>query len=271
MKKLSIFVFCIILMTSLACGLPAQAGEGEPASNEQMNQVETMVAQTLTAQVAIEAESAPQETPEPPAQSLTPENTATITPTATPGVPMASVSVSTNCRTGPSTEFDLLGSLAVGQSAEVVGKYQNGAYWIIETPGSSGNCWLWGNYATVSGNTSSLPEYPAPPTPTPAIPLAPGNFNANISCTLQLNPVMVNIVSANLSWTDNANNETGYRVYRNGELIKTLDANATMTGDETSMAAVWVVDTPKPSITYGVEAFNNAGASVRVEQTVSCH
>lgn len=102
-------------------------------------------------------------------------NTATLiftgTPafTSTPTVPVVSVSVNTNCRTGPSTQYDRVGGLLVGQTAEVVGKNSSTNYWIIKNPGSSGTCWLWGQYATVSGNTANLPEYPIPPTPTPTI------------------------------------------------------------------------------------------------------
>jgi uncharacterized protein YraI len=261
MNQKIIISILVLALAAFACNMPGDAPDGE--ATDQPDLAATITAQALTLQ-------APTSTPEPPTQTPIPEATATITLTPTPGVPTASVSVNTNCRTGPSVQFDLIGALNVGQTAEVVGKYQNGAYWIIKTPGSSGNCWLWGNYATVSGNTSNLPEYPSPPTPTPSIPVAPSNFNANISCTLQNNPVFINIVSMNLSWTDNATNETGYRVYRNGELIKTLDANSTMTGDDTTLPAIWIINTPKPSVTYAVAAFNAAGESLRAEQTVSC-
>lgn len=261
MNQKIIISILILALAAFACNMPGDAPAGE--ATDQPDLAATITAQALTLQ-------APTSTPEPPTETPIPEATATITLTPTPGVPTASVSVNTNCRTGPSVQFDLIGALNIGQTAEVVGKYQNGAYWIIKTPGSSGNCWLWGNYATVSGNTSNLPEYPSPPTPTPSIPVAPSNFNANISCTLQNNPVFINIVTMNLSWTDNATNETGYRVYRNGELIKTLDANSTMTGDETTLAAIWLINTPKPSVTYAVAAFNAAGESPRAEQTVSC-
>jgi CSLREA domain-containing protein len=63
------------------------------------------------------------------------------------------------------------------------------------------------------------------------------------------------IYQITLSWLDRADNETGYRVYRDGKLIATLGANATS-----------YVDTPDfgGPYTYAVEAFNEGGASAQV-------
>lgn len=60
--------------------------------------------------------------------------------------------------------------------------------------------------------------------------------------------------SVSLAWKDAANNETGYRVYRNGAQIATLGANATGFTDKPPAGGPY---------TYGVEAFNDAGASGR--------
>jgi len=84
------------------------------------------------------------------------------------------VSVATNCRSGPARSHDWVGGLYPGQSAVVVGTYPDLNYWIIQNP-SGGTCWLWGGYATVTGDTSHLPVWPAP-TP-PALP----SLTANIS------------------------------------------------------------------------------------------
>lgn len=267
MKQKIIASIIMLTLATFACSLPGQAPT-TPATatdlpDDQPDLIATITAQALTIQ-------APSETPLPPSETPTPESTATITLTPTPEVPMASVSVNTNCRTGPNIQFDLIGALNVGQTAEVVGKYQNGAYWVIKTPGSSGNCWLWGNYATVTGNTSNLPEFPSPPTPTPYPPLAPKNFNVDIACTVQFDPIYINLVEISMTWSDEATNESGYRVYRNDTLIATLEANTTSMGDNTTLAALWLIGNPKPSVTYAVEAFNSAGKSSKVEKTVSC-
>jgi hypothetical protein len=48
----------------------------------------------------------------------------------------------------------------------------DGDYWIIIEPRFGRKCWLWGNYATVTGDINQLKIYNAPaftPTPTPEI------------------------------------------------------------------------------------------------------
>ena len=79
-----------------------------------------------------------------------------------------SVSTPTKCRTGPGIAYDRVGGLQVGEVVEVVGRNATGNYWIIRNPDRPGQrCWLWGEFATVTGNTSALPVYTPPPTPTP--------------------------------------------------------------------------------------------------------
>jgi hypothetical protein len=107
-------------------------------------------------------------TSEPP--TFTPTETHTLTPvfTATPMVPLISVSVPTNCRVGPGKDYVRVGALLVGETAQVYGRDPTGNYWYIRNPeSSSGYCWLWGEYATLTGNTAFLPVYTPPPTPTP--------------------------------------------------------------------------------------------------------
>jgi hypothetical protein len=83
-------------------------------------------------------------------------------------VPLISVSVDTNCRVGPGKIYDRLGALLVGETAEVAGIDPTGRYWYIRNPDQPGGfCWLWGEYATLAGNTGSLPIFTPPPTPTP--------------------------------------------------------------------------------------------------------
>ena len=100
-------------------------------------------------------------------------STATLPPfslfTPTPGVPQISVSLATNCRVGPGKIYDRVGYLQVGQVSEVYGRNSAGNYWYIRNLNDkTAYCWLWGEYATVSGDTSALPVYTPPPSPTPA-------------------------------------------------------------------------------------------------------
>ncbi len=103
--------------------------------------------------------------------STTPTLTATLTPTLTltPVIPMVSVSSVTNCRSGPGLSFELLGVLDPGETTEVLGRTTAENYWLVRNPDSPTQiCWLWGQYAMISGNVSNLPVATPPPTPTPA-------------------------------------------------------------------------------------------------------
>lgn len=165
----------VLLVASLACVVPSVsiAPTADPGA------METTVAQMIAAALTQTAQSIPPTaiptdtppftfTPELP--TLTPTVTLTSTPvfTATPVVPLIGVSVATNCRVGPGRIYDRVGALLVGQFAEVVGRNNAGNYWYIRNPSRSTDyCWLWGEYATVSGNVAALPVYTPPPTPTP--------------------------------------------------------------------------------------------------------
>ena len=130
-----------------------------------------MVAETETAQAGLNLQSTASQSAlatDTPQFTFTPSLTPTLTFTFTPLVPMVSVSIATNCRSGPGSGYSVLGVLVVGQSALVVGQNTQMGYWIIQWPSQSGTCWLWNQYATVTGNTGGLPLVNPPPTPTPA-------------------------------------------------------------------------------------------------------
>src|SRR5512143_1706618 len=219
-----IAAFSVILIATLACNMPGTQVTGGP------DLPGTITAQALTLQ-------APSSTPG------VPTDTPTVTPTTTPSVPQVTVSSATNCRTGPSTAYDLLYTMNPGQVAEVVGKNTPTNYWIIKYP--NGTCWLWGQYATVSGNISGLPEYPPPPTPTPSEPAAPKNFKATSSCSPS-GQLFTSNIHVNLTWTDLATNEEGYHIYRGNTMLATLGANATSYRDDTTITFLLILGTTPP-------------------------
>ena len=154
------FLFSTLIVAALACNLPASA----PPTASPTIDVEREATLTSIVLTRDAGQNLPPVQPEfTPTITLSP----TIPPTGTLSIPMVSVSVDTNCRTGPGVIYDYLTSLMVGEKAEVVGKYTSvtPTYWIIKK--GSTTCWLWGQYATVEGNTSSLPEKIPPPSPTP--------------------------------------------------------------------------------------------------------
>ena len=121
---------------------------------------------TALATTAI-VEASPTVTSLAPAATMTPIVLFTATPIPV-GAAQVTVSVPTNCRTGPGRTYARLGGLQVGQVAEVVGRNAASTYWIIRNPARPNEtCWLWGEYATVTGDTGSLTVYTPPPVPTP--------------------------------------------------------------------------------------------------------
>jgi hypothetical protein len=157
----------------------------------------------------------------------------------------------------------------VGQTAEVVGKNSSTNYWIIKIPGNaSGTCWLWGQYATVSGDTSALAEATVPPTPIVLPPAAPSNLSEKHTCTRKTasNPYAV---TGTLTWHDNSSNEDGFRIYSSifvdpadgTKLEGTVAANSTSYAFSTSSFG---------GLTFFVEAFNSAGTSKRVSIESGC-
>ncbi|MBE0681040.1 MAG: hypothetical protein IH589_03935 [Anaerolineales bacterium] len=258
--KKPILLLSIFLIVSLtACNLPGGQSTEEP------------LALTITAQALLLQPTPFTSTPE---FTATPGPTSTPEFTPTPSVPQVSVSTNTNCRTGPGTEYDLIGALLVGQTATVVGKNTSTNYWIINNPGKSGTCWLWGQYATVSGNTAGLTEYAIPPTPTPlptstptatatlAPPVAVDNLTAAKICIPIVLPTYQ--YTGSINWEDKSNNEKGFNIYLNGAFFGAVGPN--------------VVTYPIPPLPFpagtpmklGVEAFNDAGKSATKEVVIVC-
>ena len=97
----------------------------------------------------------------PPAPTASPTPANTLTPTSS--VPMVSVSLTTNCRSGPTTAYDVLGVLNVGESARVVGRSLLTDTMIIQLPSRPGlTCWLWAQNASMTGDIASLLTHPDP-------------------------------------------------------------------------------------------------------------
>jgi hypothetical protein len=183
-KKFLLTIALIFLIPVLACDLSSLTAVGTPnldpaaATAAIQTQVAVIVASTSEAQTALaKSQSGTQAAMSSPTPeftftpSLTPTETFTPSPTftLTPSVPMVSVTVNTNCRSGPTTGYALLGIVMVGEKAEVVGRSTLTDTMIIKLPSNPGiTCWLWAQNATVVGDISKLPVVPIPATPTPA-------------------------------------------------------------------------------------------------------
>ena len=235
-KKYLLILTLIIFLSG--CNLPWDQQGG--LSNEE--QLQTQVAGTISAiqpdddpQITQEEPPSPEENTPIPTQTetITPTitMTATMTMTATPETPMVGVSVDTNCRSGPGTIYDYIGALLVGEQAEVVGRSDDGEYWIIKNPDREGECWLWAQYAEVMGQTAELPLYTQPPTPTPTFDWA-GTWTLSVSSTT--GPP---IISYTLTIDVDGKNLDGYADLGGGA---SLTISGTISDDYLTVSGNWI-------------------------------
>lgn len=167
LKQHPILVSLLVLtVAALACAQPAPASPPQDPNAANTSIVQTVAARQTEA--ALNAPATATFTSAPALPTLTLEPTLSATPQFTPTLetPLISVSVDTNCRSGPGALFQKVGILLVGETAEIVGREPKGEYWYIRNPDESDveYCWVWGEYATVTGNLLPLLYMsPAPP------------------------------------------------------------------------------------------------------------
>ncbi len=284
MKKTIIILASLGILT-LACSLPFQVTFDIPTETPEGP---SDLALTVTAQAQILAEvnnaevpenNSPQSEPLSSAQATnTPIPLPTITPTiaasptpnrtATPSIPIVSVSLDTNCRTGPGKAYDIVGALLIGESTEITGKNTSSGYWIVKNPDNpSKTCWLWGQYASVAGNTASLAEVSVPPTPTPVIPAAPSNLSQSSICYAFITGVSSHKSDITLSWQDNSSNEDGFKIYLKANYItgSVFIPIGTVGTNQTSYSFNAIHYASANDVKFKVEAFNSAGATMSAE------
>ncbi|MFC2052985.1 Ig-like domain-containing protein [Chloroflexota bacterium] len=104
--------------------------------------------------------------------------TATYTPTKTqptitntpetpqpPSKPNATANINSNCRGGPSTAYQVLTNLLVGQQADIEGRLADNSWLLIVPPGHTSTCWISASVVNVGGNLWLVPIVAAPPLP----------------------------------------------------------------------------------------------------------
>lgn len=177
-RSLFITVVFILVLTLTACNLPSGAPlagtpdiEGTVAAKVALEQIaQTMVAQTLSASNPVELESTSTNTIQaPPEFTFTPTLTPTITQTLTPEGVFLTVSQDTYCRFGgPYSSFKVITTVRSGQKVEVISRNPENDSYFVKNPYEAGStCWLYGKYATLTGNSGALPVSTMHPTPTP--------------------------------------------------------------------------------------------------------
>lgn len=122
-----------------------------------------------------------------------PGPTPTPSATATPeGIFLTVTRAVQNVRTGPGLNYDVIGQLRQGQTAEVIGANIDFSWVVIEFRGQQ--AWLSRSILDITGNLNTLPVIAAPPTPTPSPTLTP--LPATLTPTPQPFPDLVVIGAA---------------------------------------------------------------------------
>jgi uncharacterized protein YgiM (DUF1202 family) len=252
----AIFIAAALLA---ACNINVDA----PVPQSDQNAVETMVEQTLQAAVtpfispagpATTTTVNPSRTPGSTTPTVTATGSPTVTTTPSGDKVILSITGNSNCRTGPGASYSNVTSFTPGVKLEVIGKNTENNYWLVKIPGSQETCWVWGVYTTATGDLESVPETtPVIPTAIAVVPSQPGGLFYQYECSGYS-------ISVSLSWSDRANNETGYRVYRSDSVVADLPANSTSYNDTVSLA-------PPQSLQYRVVAYNDHGESSPSAQT----
>lgn len=195
-------------------------------------------------------------TPDPnlPVATVDPANPPPANPT---GGVTVTVSQNTNCREGPGQEFNDVGALTPGQTAEVVGKDTVNNYWIIKLPSNPAvTCWLWGQYATVTGDTSQVANVPTPTKAGPSgAPNPPTLVDAQVKCTsLSGGDYQYKI---NLKWADNSSNENKFVIYSSTGNVFSTPPNKTSFSFEESLPS-------GTNLSVSLAAANEKGESQQV-------
>ena len=193
------------------------------------------------------------------------------------------------CRTGPDFVYADYEFFSPGDSSLAVGRNSAADWLLIQSIRDDGQCWIGTGvieYGFPEEVLLSLPVITSPPTPTPTptntpVPDADGGtdnqpppdnqggnqggsssppaapqqaYVANQTCTSQEYKVK-------LAWSDQADDEDGYRIYRDGNLIATLGANTQEYTDNPPYGGPYA---------YMIEAFNGAGTNSTTTQDPGC-
>jgi hypothetical protein len=226
-----------LTLSVTACTIGQTRPSGDPR-----DAAATIVAATLRAE-GISTSPGASDTPGTPAAPSTP----TVTATAKPEVSIGSSGAA--CRSGPSANNEILTTLGAGTKADMIAKDTTDGYWLVKDPASGSSCWVRMQDATASGSYTLLPEVTPQATEaqpsTPARPGSSSNFNYwEYNCGAG---------TVSLQWLDNADNEAGYRIYRNGQVIIELPAGSTSYTD-----AIYLGIGP---LEYSIRGYNNSGES----------
>ncbi|NOH02356.1 MAG: hypothetical protein HND47_10605 [Chloroflexi bacterium] len=245
MKKTAILLIAAGMILS-ACNLPLTSEQTEP------DDISTAAALTVDAMLDNETPLASPTA----ASSTQPAGTGASASTPTFSQPLASFEDVTNCRTGPGTNYERVTQILPAISVKIIGFYPPN-YWVVET--DKGPCWVAGEFVTPSGSYTTVPTVTAPPTPAGGVPDVP-TFTQNGWNYFCRGDGQTEIT---LNWNDRSDNETGYRIIRDGEKVADLPANSTTYSETIPL-------TSGESVSYQIQVFNPAGEATSNTATMTC-
>jgi hypothetical protein len=224
-----------------------------PAAVVPDSQIPTAAA--LTVQAALSAVATPLASPTA-STSIVSTSTKAVTPTPTYSQPMASVGDVTNCRKGPGKDYERVTQIFPAESVKIVGFFSPN-YWIVST--KDGDCWLSGEFTTPVGSIASVPTISAPPTPIGGAPEA-ATFPKNGWTFFCYGPGQADIT---LTWNDNSDTETGYRILRDGDKVAELPTNSTYFAETIDLLTGETVE-------YQIQAYNEIGETNSSTASMTC-
>jgi hypothetical protein len=169
--------------------------------------------------------------------------TRTLSPTAEPAI--LTLQRNANCRKGPGVAYNIVTALLQGVQVVAVGRNTARDWWFVQAAEVEG-CWVGDSNVERSGPLTDLPVLPSLP-----LPEDPYVLYDETICTKK-------VYKVTLHWQD-VSDETGYRIYRDGQLVDAVEANSTR----------FVTYAPfGRDLTYELESFNENGASRRLDTTV---
>ncbi len=227
-----------LLLTTLGCAIGVQ-----PPSANPVDAVATVVALTMQAYSTATSPAAP---------------TASASPVAATATTKPTLRINTNnatCRSGPSQDSTKIASFAGGTNVDMIAKDTADGYWLVKDPASGSSCWVQVKDATPGGSFALLPEV-TPQASAQKPPGGPGRVNYSYTCNNTT-------LTTTLQWRAPAEAVNGYRVYRLGNKVADLAANTTTYTETTDF-------TIGSSMTYAVEAYNDAGTSPQLTWNFTC-
>lgn len=180
-------------------------------------------------------------TPMPASPTETMEPTPTLVPTLQ-AFPFVTFTQDTNCRRGPGKSYFADLTFKKGDTTQANARNEDGAWISVQVPNKSNYCWVSASLLEGLGDVQGLLYLEAQ-----TLPQAPWEISILKEICGEPNIVLI-------EWSPVVD-ATGYRIYRNGELVST-----NYSGDNR------FYDNPRVTIdyTYAIEAFNEYGVSPRL-------